>query len=510
MSGGQICVPLVIRMATGAGRQLAAQHSHSLEVWYAHVPGLRVLTPATLEDARGMLGPALADPEPRADLRARLALQPGGRAAPTTPARSTSSAPHVRARRPRRHPGRLRRHARQGARRRRARWRGDGIEAEVIDLRVLRPLDDATILASVARTHRAVIVDEGWRSGSIAAEISARIMEGAFYELDAPVGRVCSAEVPIPYAKHLEDAALPQADDVVAAAAQGDGAAMGEFRMPSLGADMESGKLVEWHVKPGDRVKRGDIVATVDTSKAEIDVEIFEDGTVDELLVQPGERVPVGTVLATVRAAEVAASLRRRGPRPPQRPPRRAAPPLAPPSAAAARRARDTARRAAPRPSSASTSPPCAGTGPNGAVLARDVRPAEQPAAVRAGEPPRRAAPGTPPSPTARPRCARRSPPRWPAPSARSRTTTSPPTSTSPRRSTGWPSTTRRCRSPSALLAAVPMLKAVALALREFPQLNGYWVDGALPAAARRSTSASRSRCAAAGWSPRPSTTPTR
>jgi pyruvate/2-oxoglutarate/acetoin dehydrogenase E1 component len=92
----------------------------------------------------------------------------------------------------------------------------DGIDAEVIDLRTLRPLDDATVIASIARTHRAVIVDEGWRSGSIAAEISARIMEQAFYELDAPVERICSAEVPMPYARHLEQAALPHAQTIVA------------------------------------------------------------------------------------------------------------------------------------------------------------------------------------------------------------------------------------------------------------------------------------------------------
>jgi pyruvate dehydrogenase E1 component beta subunit len=91
----------------------------------------------------------------------------------------------------------------------------EGIEAEVVDLRVLRPLDSATILASVQRTHRAVVVDEAWRTGSFAAEISARIMEGAFYELDAPVARVCSAEVPLPYPKHLEDAALPSVASIV-------------------------------------------------------------------------------------------------------------------------------------------------------------------------------------------------------------------------------------------------------------------------------------------------------
>jgi pyruvate dehydrogenase E1 component beta subunit/2-oxoisovalerate dehydrogenase E1 component len=94
----------------------------------------------------------------------------------------------------------------------------DGIDAEVIDLRVLRPLDTGTILASVARTRRAVIVDEGWRTGSLAAEVSARIMEQAFWELDAPVGRVCTAEAPIPYPRHLEQAALPQPETIAAAA----------------------------------------------------------------------------------------------------------------------------------------------------------------------------------------------------------------------------------------------------------------------------------------------------
>ena len=95
---------------------------------------------------------------------------------------------------------------------------GDGIEAEVIDLRSLRPLDDATIIASVSKTRRAVVVDEGWRSGSLAAEVGMRIVEQAFWELDAPLGRVCSEEVPIPYARHLEQAAIPQARKIVSAA----------------------------------------------------------------------------------------------------------------------------------------------------------------------------------------------------------------------------------------------------------------------------------------------------
>jgi pyruvate dehydrogenase E1 component beta subunit len=216
MSGGQFNVPLVIRMTTGAGRQLGAQHSHSLEGWYAHIPGLRILAPATLEDARGMLWTALEDPDPvlifehgslygvegelddgagpvgidRAAVRRAgtdVTLITYGGTLPLT----LDAAEQLERR---------------------------GVSAEVIDLRTLRPLDEEAILASVARTHRAVIVDEAWRSGSLSAEIAARISEKAFYELDAPVARVCGAEVPMPYAKHLEEAALPSAARVVAAA----------------------------------------------------------------------------------------------------------------------------------------------------------------------------------------------------------------------------------------------------------------------------------------------------
>lgn len=222
MSGGQFNVPIVIRMTTGGGRQLAAQHSHSLEGWLAHIPGLRILTPATLEDARGMLWTALEDPDPvlifehgslynvegeladdagPVDIDRAVIRRPGadvslityGGTLPTALAAADVLA-------------------------------AEGVDAEVLDLRSLRPLDDAAILATVARTHPAVVVDEGWRSGGISAEISARITEAAFYDLDAPVGRVCSAEVPVPYAKHLEQAALPSVDGVVAAAREAVGA----------------------------------------------------------------------------------------------------------------------------------------------------------------------------------------------------------------------------------------------------------------------------------------------
>lgn len=216
MSGGQLSVPLVIRMATGAGRQLAAQHSHSLEGWYAHIPGIRILAPATVQDARGMLWPALQDLNPVLIFEHVLLYNMEGEV--EEPAVATDIS-HARVQRAGTdvtlitYGGMLWKTlaaAQQLAQ--------EGISAEVVDLRVLRPLDDATIFDSVRKTRHAVIIDEGWRSGSLSAEISARIMEQVFYELDAPVSRVCSAEVPIPYPKHLEEAALPQSRQIVATA----------------------------------------------------------------------------------------------------------------------------------------------------------------------------------------------------------------------------------------------------------------------------------------------------
>ena len=216
MSGGQLNVPLVIRMTTGAGRQVAAQHSHSLENFYAHLPGVRVVAPATVADARAMLWPALQDPDPviifehgnlynttgpapdpglEVDLRSAHVVRPGRDLTVVTYGGCLGKALDAA-----------------------TALAGEGVEAEVIDLRSLRPLDDETIIGSVRRTHRAVVVDEEWRTLSIAAEVSARLAEEAFYDLDAPVERVCSAEVPIPYAKALEEAALPQVPDIVAAA----------------------------------------------------------------------------------------------------------------------------------------------------------------------------------------------------------------------------------------------------------------------------------------------------
>ena len=215
MSGGQFAVPLVIRMTTGAGRQLAAQHSHSLEGWYAHIPGLRIVAPATVADARGMLWTALADPDPvlifehaalfgiTDDLPEELEPVDLDRAAVRRPGTDITIVTY----------GSGLHRSLEAA----EVLAGEGISAEVIDLRTLRPLDSATYLESVARTHRALVVEEGWRTGGIGAEIAAQIGEEAFWDLDAPVGRLATAEVPIPYAQHLEAAALVQANDVVAA-----------------------------------------------------------------------------------------------------------------------------------------------------------------------------------------------------------------------------------------------------------------------------------------------------
>jgi pyruvate dehydrogenase E1 component beta subunit len=216
MSGGQFAIPLVIRMATGGGRRVAAQHSHSLEGWYAHIPGLRILTPAAIEDARFMLLSALQDPNPviifehvmlynmeedlaqemdHVDISFAKVRRSGQDVSLITYGGSlfkALTAADILA--------------------------AEGISAEVVDLRVLRPLDTKTIFESISKTRRCVIVDEGWRSGSISAEIGMRIAEGIFFELDAPLRRVCSREVPMPYAPHLEDTCLPQPEAIAAAA----------------------------------------------------------------------------------------------------------------------------------------------------------------------------------------------------------------------------------------------------------------------------------------------------
>ena len=184
-------------------------------MWYAHIPGVRALAPATVEDARGMVLAALEDPDP-VFIFEHATLYPLEEEVDEEPRAVDIDHAAVR---------------REGSDVTLVTYGGslgkcleaadvlheEGIEAEVIDLRSLRPLDLETILASLAKTHRTVVVDEGWRTGSLAGEISAQVMERGFDLLDWPVQRVCTAEVPIPYAKHLEDAALPNPRRVAAA-----------------------------------------------------------------------------------------------------------------------------------------------------------------------------------------------------------------------------------------------------------------------------------------------------
>ncbi|MGH2946156.1 MAG: alpha-ketoacid dehydrogenase subunit beta [Solirubrobacteraceae bacterium] len=217
MFGGEVGCPMVIRTPNGAGNQLTAQHSQSLEAWFAGTPGLKVVAPATPADAKGLLKAAVRDDDPVLVVenlpiykeKGEVPLDSGfvtpiGRAAVareggdiTLVAHSfaTVRALHVAERLAERH----------------------GVSAEVVDLRSLRPLDVETVAGSVAKTNRVVCVEEGWPSYGVSAELAARIQRACFDDLDAPVDRVGMAEVPLPYAKNLETAALPGEDRIEAA-----------------------------------------------------------------------------------------------------------------------------------------------------------------------------------------------------------------------------------------------------------------------------------------------------
>ena len=213
MFGGQSAVPLVIRMPGGGGQQLAATHSQNLEVWYAHIPGLKVVAPSTPADAKALLVASIRDNDPViflenlalyntrgevpdgdhvAEIGQAAIAKEGSDLTVITYSRATTVALEV---------------ARQ--------LEEEGISVEVVDLRSLRPLDRETICASVRKTSRAVVLEDDCLSYGIGAEISATLMEGAFDYLDAPVRRVAAAEIPLPYAKPLESAALPTAKDLI-------------------------------------------------------------------------------------------------------------------------------------------------------------------------------------------------------------------------------------------------------------------------------------------------------
>ncbi|MCH8161645.1 MAG: alpha-ketoacid dehydrogenase subunit beta [Chloroflexi bacterium] len=216
MSAGQINVPMVIRMASGAGSQLSSQHSQSLEGWFAHIPGIKVVVPYTPRDARGLLKTAFNEQNPVIFIEHTALYARKGEVPDEDYAIPFGQAEVMR----------------EGADVTLIGYSGSvyqtlgaadlleeaGREADVINLRTLRPLDVDTIVTSVRKTHRAVVIEDDWKFGGFAGEISAIIMEEAFDDLDAPVARVCGADVPMPYAKALEQAALPNPQQVADAA----------------------------------------------------------------------------------------------------------------------------------------------------------------------------------------------------------------------------------------------------------------------------------------------------
>ncbi|MCL6624330.1 MAG: alpha-ketoacid dehydrogenase subunit beta [Fimbriimonadales bacterium] len=215
MSGGQFSVPLVIRGPGGAANQLSAQHSHSLEGWYAHVPGLKVVAPSTPADAYGMLKTAIRDDNPVIftenpglyGIKGEVPeggehLVPFGKAEVRREGKDISLIAY----------SRMVLVCLEAAE---TLEKEDGVSVEVVDVRSLVPFDNLTVFASVRKTHRALVVYEDWRFGGFGAEIAAKIQENCFDDLDAPVGRIGGLNVPMPYARNLELLCIPNKDDVI-------------------------------------------------------------------------------------------------------------------------------------------------------------------------------------------------------------------------------------------------------------------------------------------------------
>ena len=477
MSGGQFEVPVVIRMATGAGRQLAAQHSHSLEGWYAHIPGLKVLTPATLEDARFMLAAALADPNPvlifehvmlynrsgvlsadagPVDIRSAIVRRPGKHVTLVTYGGTlfkTLDAAETLAK--------------------------DGVEAEVVDLRVLRPLDarDRARLGAQdasGRNRRRRLAQRQPFCRNQRADHGGGILGARRTGWSGVQRRGADPLSPSP-----RGGGTAAAGGHRRGSEGGVGRLMGEFRMPSLGADMEAGTLVEWLKRPGDRVKRGDIVAVVETQKGAIEVDIFEEGVIERWLVEPGTTVPVGTPLALIADAQPAAATTEAevtaaaAPTPAPTVPISVTPPLEPRTEIGRPRMSPAARRlAAERGVSLDR---LIGSGPDGAIVYADVE---------------RAAAAEPvPRPTA-PKRLDLAEMRRAIAAAMARSKREIPhyylstTSISPE-SLAWLEAANATRPPAQrLLLAALLLKAVARALGEAREFNGFFTaEGFQPGA---------------------------
>jgi len=215
MFGGQMSVPVVIRAVSGGGRQLGATHSQTPDAIFAHFPGLKVVAPGTPHDAKGLLKAAIRGEDPvlfiehatlyqfRGEVPDQEYLEPIGVSKVQRPGSDVTVVAY----------SKTLQHSLQAA----EQLAQEGIQIEIVDLRSLRPLDMGPVLESFKRTNRAVIVEEGWRSYGVGAEVAARIAEEAFDYLDAPIRRVAQAEVPLPYNQALEQMALPQVDDIVSA-----------------------------------------------------------------------------------------------------------------------------------------------------------------------------------------------------------------------------------------------------------------------------------------------------
>jgi pyruvate dehydrogenase E1 component beta subunit len=215
MSGGQVPCSIVFRGPGGAALQLGAQHSQAFESWYAHIPGLKVLAPATPADAKGLLKSAIRDDNPVVFIEGEMLynvkgevpdeeyLTPIGVAEIKRPGADATLVCHSKTLAPALNAAKT--------------LEGEGIDCEVIDLRTIRPLDTATILASVAKTNRLVIAEEGWEFAGVGAQVADVVQREAFDDLDAPIRRVHQADTPMPYNKHLERAAKVDATKIIAA-----------------------------------------------------------------------------------------------------------------------------------------------------------------------------------------------------------------------------------------------------------------------------------------------------
>src|SRR6266508_4396581 len=279
MSGGQYNIPLVVRGPGGPASQLAAQHSQSMEVYFYHVPGLKVVRPSTPADAKGLLKSAIRDDNPVIFIESETLyaikgevpddpdfLVPLGRAAIRREGTDVTVIAYM---------GMLYRAlevAEELAR--------EGISMEIVDPRTLRPMDTEGILNSVRKTHRCVVIEAGAGFAGMGSEIAAEIQEEVFDELDGPVVRVTGEAAPMPYARNLELLKTPS--------------------MAKLSEAMETGKVIKWLKKEGDPIKGGDVIAEIETDKANVEIEAFGSGVLRKILVGEGGQVPVGETIGVI------------------------------------------------------------------------------------------------------------------------------------------------------------------------------------------------------------------